>query len=192
MQLHTVNPADRAPSIIPLDFYVDYKEAGGKLIEVERVRWTRKGTMGAETSEAVHRLQRDNGPIWQALRPYYDHWKQGKEAPVDGVPLAAWPGATPQLVKALEPFHIRSVEDLAELEDGALSKVPVPGIRSLRDKAKAYVAASSTTAPVARELETLRGENDTLKRELDELKALVASIAEDKPRRGRPPKAEAA
>lgn len=184
MQLHVVNPQDRLPSIFPLEFWVEYiPQKDGSVKEQERVKWTRKGQMGAVTEEAVFRLQKDNGAIWQALKPYYDHWKQGKEAPIDGTPLAAWPGATPQLVKALEGFHIRSVDDLAGLDDGAMAKVQVPGIRGFREKARAYRDACNATAPIAGELDGLRNENANLKRELEELRGLVQSISDDKRRR---------
>lgn len=189
---------DRLPNIVPLDFYVEYKpQPDGSMKEEERVKWVRRGSIGAETSEAVHRLKRDNGPIWQALKPYYEHWKDGKEKPIDGTPLIAWPGATQQLVKALEPYHIRSVEDLANLTDGTMDKVPVPGIRAFRNQAKAFVEAQQTTAHVARDMAAKNEQIANLSRELAEMKELVASIAAkegvqvvDEPRRpGRPRKA---
>lgn len=176
---------DRRPAIIPLNFWVDYEPTpGGKMKEIERVEWTRKGTQNATTRETIERLSRTgpNGPdpIWLALKPYYDHWKAGKEAPVDGTPLAAWPGATPQLVKALESYHVRSVEDLSNLTDGTMDKVPVPGIRAFRTNARAFVEAQKTTAPVAGKIAALEGENADLKRDLAEMKELLRSLAADR------------
>jgi hypothetical protein len=171
---------DRIPAIIPLSFWVDYEpQKDGQIKEVERVEWTRKGTQNATTRETVERLSRHgiDNPIWAALKPYYDHWKAGKAAPVDGTPLAAWPGATPQLVKALEPFHIRSIEDLADLTDGTMDKVPVPGIRGFRTQAKAFIDAQKTTAVVARDLAAKDEKIAEMERELDELKDLVRSLA---------------
>lgn len=194
--------SDRAPAIIPLTFWVDYEpQPDGKMKEVERVEWTRKGTQNATTRETVERLSRKgvDNPIWAALKPYYDHWKQGLAAPVDGTPMAAWPGATPQLVKALEPFHIRSVEDLATLTDGTMDKVPVPGIRGLRQNAKAFIEAQRTTAVVAADLAAKDAKISDMQREMDELKELVSALAKkdgidvvDEPRRGpgRPKKVE--
>lgn len=201
MQLHTVNPDDRLPSIYALDIWVEYKpQPNGEYIEEERIKWVRKGANGAETSEAVKRLQRGNDAIWQALKPAYDAWKAGKAAPVNGTPLEAWPGATKELVKALASFHVRSVEDLAGLDDGSLTRVQIPGIRAIQRNARAFIDAQKTTAQVAGKISELQGENENLRREVDELKELVKSMAAkdgidvtDAPkRRGRPPKQEAA
>jgi hypothetical protein len=197
-QLHTVAPEDRLPAIVPIEIYTDYKpQPDGSYAEEERIKWVRKGANGAETSESVRRLTRDGGPIWQVLKPHYDAWKAGKEAPVDGLKLEAWPGGTAPLVKALASFHIRTVEDLANLEDAALVKVSIPGIRSIRQNAKAFVEAQRNAAPLAGKLSALETENENLKNELAELRELVSSLAAergidvtDEPkRRGRPPKA---
>jgi hypothetical protein len=174
---------DRRPQIIPLDFRVEYApQADGTMKEIEVVEFTRKGSQGATTPMRIEHLQRTRpgsppDPVWLALKPYYENWKAGKAAPIDGTPLAAWPGATPQLVKALEPFHIRSVEDLANLTDGSMDKVPVPGIRGFRSQAKSFVEAQRTTAVVAADLAAKDAEISDLKREMGELKELVAALA---------------
>jgi hypothetical protein len=185
---------DRLPNIVPLEFWVDYKpQADGSQKEEERVKWIRRGAIGAETSEAVHRLQRDSGLIWQALKPYYDHWKQGKDTPINGTPLAAWPGATPQLVKALEPYHIRSVEDLAKIEDSTMNRLGVPGIRVLKSNALAFLEAQQNTAAVAGEVAQLRELALSQANEIDELKAMVNRLTpEEKRGPGRPRKEQAA
>lgn len=188
---------DRRPAVVPLNFWVDYEPTAEGMKEIERVEWTRKGTQNATTRETIERLSRtrsgaDPDPVWMALKPYYDNWKAGREAPIDGTPLAAWPGATPQLVKALEPYHIRSIEDLANLTDGTMDKVPVPGIRTFRTQAKAYVEAQQTTAVVARDLAAKDEQIAHLTREIDELRDLVTSLAAkygvtvvDAPRKGK-------
>lgn len=197
------DPNARIPSIVPLNFWVEYEpQPDGTMREVEKVEWSRKGTQNTSTVEKISRLSKiglngDHIPEWEALKPYYERWKAGQAAPVDGTPLAAWPGATPHLVKALEPYHIRSVQDLAELTDGTMAKIPLPGIRTFRDNARAYVAAASTTAPIAGELAALRTKTENDARRIEELETLVKSlaaekgieIADDKPRRGRPKKA---
>lgn len=180
------DPNDRVPSILPLNFWKEYEpQPDGAVKEIEYVEWTRRGTQNATTVEKVGRLSKPdlNGNtnlVWQALKPFYESWKSGQDAPIDGTPLAAWPGATPQLVKALEPYHIRSVQDLAELTDGTLAKIPVPGIRGFRENAKAYVAAASTVAPVASELAALREQNTSYETRINELETLVKSLAADK------------
>lgn len=174
---------ERLPQVFPLNFWIEYApQADGSIKEIEMVEYTRKGSQGATTPVRVEHLMRTKpgnppDPIWTALKPYYENWKQGKAAPVDGTPLAAWPGATPQLVKALESFHIRSVEDLANLTDATLAKVPVPGIRAFRAQAKAFVDAQKTTAVVARDLAAKDKKIEELSSQIDELEELVRSLA---------------
>lgn len=169
------DPNARIASIVPLNFWIEYEpQSDGTMKEVEKVEWSRKGTQNTSTVEKISRLMKMGMTgEWEALKPYYDRWKAGQEAPVDGTPLAAWPGATPHLVKALEPYHIRSIEDLADLTDGTLAKIPLPGIRNFRDTARAYVAAASTTAPVAGRLAELQSENESLKARLETLEQVV-------------------
>jgi hypothetical protein len=200
-----MSETDRVPSIYPLSFFIEYDpQPDGSVKEVEKVEWARKGTTNTTTVEKITRLSKQNkdgstNDVWLMLKPYYDRWKEGKEAPIDGTPLAAWPGASPQLVKAMEPFHIRSIEDLANLTDGTMARVNIPGIRGFRDNAKAYIAAASTTAPVAGELAALREQRANDERRISELEDLVKSLAaskgievtDDEPKRGpgRPRKA---
>lgn len=193
---------DRLPNIIPLEFWIEYKpQSDGSMKEEERVKWIRRGTTGSDTSEAVFRLQRENGPIWQTLKPYYDHWKAGVEAPLNGTPLAAWPGATPHLVKALASVHIKTVEDLANIEESVMNRIAVPGMRGFKTNAQAFVQAQKSTAIVAGEIAELRQAMSAKDAEIDELKELIKELASTKgvevtddessvpaPRRGRPRK----
>lgn len=190
---------DRRPAIIPLEFRVDYlPQPDGSMKEIEIVEYTRKGSQGATTPARISHLQRGGqDPVWLAIKPYYESWKAGKDAPVDGTPLGAWPGATKQLVKALENFNIRSVEDLANLTDGNMDRVPVPGIRGFRTQAKAFVEAQKTTHVVAAQLVERDKQIADQAREIVELKELVQTLAakegvkivDDAPKRGRPKKA---
>lgn len=197
-----LDPNARVPAIVPLNFWIEYEpQPEGTMKEVEKVEWARKGTQNTTTVEKISRLSKVGldgvpTPVWEALKPYYERWKAGQEAPVNGTPLAAWPGATPHLVKALEPYHIRSVEDLADLTDGTMARIPLPGIRSFRETAKAFLSAQSSTAPIAGEIAALREQNANQSREIAELTELIKSMAaekgielDDKPRRGRPKKA---
>jgi hypothetical protein len=181
-----MSSTDRLPSIVPLKFWKEYEpQTDGSIKEIEMVEWVRKGSQNATTIEKISRMsKRDiNGnanPNWHAIKPFYESWKEGQEAPVNGTPLAAWPGATPHLVKALEPYHVRSVEDLADLTDGTMARIPLPGIRGYRDNAKAYVTAMSTTAPVAAEVASLREQNANYETRINELEALVKSLAAER------------
>ncbi len=195
----------RLPFIVPEEFYIEYDpQPDGTQKAIEWVRWVKKGMQTPATCvEKVSRLSKANKagqvvPEWTVLKPYYDSWKAGQAAPVSGTPLEAWPGATPQLVKALTPANIRSIEDLAEMEDSAISRIAIPGLRDKQKQARAYLEAQKTTAIVSGEITALRDKNENLEREVGELKALIERFAikkegEEAPKkRGRPPKTEAA
>lgn len=192
----------RLPFIVPEEFWVDYDvQADGSRNAVEWVRWVKKGMQTPATCvEKVSRLSKASKsgqfvPEWIVLKPYYDKWKAGEEAPISGTPLAAWPGATPQLVKALAPANIRSCEDLAEMEDSAISRLAIPGLRDKQKQVRAFLEAQKTTALVSSEVVKVREENESLRREVTELKELIERFAikkeeegEAPKRRGRPPK----
>ena len=80
---------------------------------------------------------------------------------ISGTPLAIWPGITRDVVEALKPFKIYSVEDLSIASDGVLQRVPDPNIMRYRDRAKKYLNTKDTAIAV-REL-------DDTKKELEEL-----------------------
>jgi len=187
--------AGRMPFIFVQEFWVEYEpQPDGSMKEVEFVKWAKKGvTNPAATVEKIARYKKYPDNLeWQVIKPSYERWKANQESPIDGTPLAAWPGATPQLVKALTPANIRSVEDLAQMEDSAISKLAIQNLRRLRQDARAFLEAQKSTAQVSGEVVKLRNENEALKARVDELIKAVEALADDepeKPRRGRPPKA---
>ena len=187
--------AGRLPFIFVQEFWVEYEpQLDGSMKEVEFVKWAKKGvTNPATTVEKVARYKKYPDNLeWQVIKPSYERWKANQESPIEGTPLAAWPGATPQLVKALTPANIRSVEDLAQMEDSAISKLAIQNLRRLRQDARAFLEAQKSTAQVSGEVVKLRNENEALKARVDELIKAVEALADDepeKPRRGRPPKA---
>lgn len=173
--------ADRMPFIAIEEFWIEYEpQPDGSQKPVEKVRWAKKGVQNASTTqEKIVRLQKyPDNPIWQVIEPYYTRWKAGQSAPVDGVPLEAWPGATPHLVKALAPANIRSVEDLARMEDSAISRLAIPNLRQYQKNARAYLEALKSTSGVAAENAKLKEIVDHQARELAELKALVTGMVE--------------
>ncbi len=174
----------RLPFIAPEEFWIEYQpQSDGSQKSIEMVRWVKKGMQTPATvEEKVSRMSRTNSVgqhslEWQVLKPYYDNWKKGEAAPVNGTPLAAWPGATPQLVKALVPANIRSVEDLAEMEDSAVQRIAIPRLREYQKNARAFLEAAKTTAVVSGEVVKLRDQNEGLQREVNELKELIERFA---------------
>jgi hypothetical protein len=131
------------------------------------------------------------------------HWQAyqtGEEVKASGFPLEQWPEiATDEgLLRDLNHKHIYTVEQLAAVSDQNLANIGL-GARALVAKAQAFLAVQKDSGAVARyaaQYEQVSEENALLKRQLAELSARLQAIedgaatGEDKPRRGRPPKAD--
>jgi hypothetical protein len=190
-------PDDReAISVFPQRFYIRYiQKPGDKVEEQHRLVYVKAGHNGASTDESINAL-RKNQMLWPRFERAYEAWLKGQEAPEDGTPIGAWPGCMPEQAERLRALNLRTVEAVANMTDADMDRVGM-GARRMRDDAKAYLVAAQDTAKTAAILTEARKENDDLRAELEELKALVAQIGdergEDAPkRRGRPPKPEAA
>lgn len=184
--------AGRRPFIVVQEFRVDYKpQADGSQKPIEMVEWRKRGVQNTSTTvEYVSRAMKDP-EIWPVIKPYYEHWKKGEEAPIIGTPLAAWPGATPSLVKVLASVDIRSCEDLDRMEDSAIMKLSVPNLRDKQKQVRAYLEAQKSVVGVANENAKLKETVEAQAKDLAELRAILESLAAkeeaEKPRRGRPP-----
>lgn len=86
----------------------------------------------------------------------YVAWKEGREAPINGYPLREWPAASIGMVTALAKLSIRSVEDLAELQDAELPKVGQPGTRAIRDKAREWLKVSSNQGKIVEQITAMQ------------------------------------
>lgn len=106
---------------------------------------------------------------------------------VVGMPLSQWPQITKSQVKEAEYFGIRTVEQLAAVNDGAIQKIGM-GWRELRNKAQAYLDIAAGTADQTAQA----AENDRLRQEIESLKASFKALqnGDDAPRRGRPRREE--
>jgi hypothetical protein len=129
--------------------------------------------------------------IWQSILPAYEAWKKGQDMPETGHPLTAWAGVSAEQVKVLQVNDVKTVEDLAGLTDKHMTRIPLPGLRSLVENAKRFLTSLDASAASAH-MKRVEEENAVLKAEMAEIKAmLLASMAEDEPKkRGRPRKAE--
>ena len=178
-------------AIMPIEFWTEYTGEGADLKASDWVRWVKKGdSMRPTVSEKVSRLKKGmiGEEIWAVIKPYYDRWKEGQDAPIVGMPLEAAPFATKEMVRVLGQVEIRSVEDLANAEEAALNKLPIPGILGMRAKAKALLDARANLAPVSEELAALRQQVEALQKERDDALRLSDEMAKDagKPRSRKP------
>lgn len=169
-------------AIMPIEFWTEYTGEGADLKAADWVRWVKKGdSMRPTVAEKVTRLKKGmlGEEIWAVIKPYYDRWKEGQDAPIIGMPLEAAPFATKEMVRVLGQVEIRSVEDLANAEEAALNKLPIPGILGMRAKAKALLDARANLAPVSQELAELREQVQAMRKERDDALRLSDEMAKD-------------
>lgn len=124
---------------------------------------------GDRRSMASERVNDEHKTRWPAE---YRAFKEGRELPLDGTPLANWPNGlmTRSRVEELVYFHIRTVEDLAGVDDAKLVNIGMGG-RELREAARKFLdVAKNGTGP----LEKLVTENFRLKDEVARLTAVIA------------------
>lgn len=173
-------------AIHPLRFWTDYVDAAdGSMTPSEWVEWVKKGdAYGATTAEKITRLKK-MGVIWDTIQPHYDAWKRGQDATTNGTPLDAVPFVTREMAAALARVHLRSVEDLASAEDAALVKLGIPNIRTIQQKARAFLDAQQMQAGVSGELAALRALVEQLQADKAEAQQATETMARETGRRRR-------
>jgi len=155
------------------------------------IDWVEYGPIGSLdrslTRERVSRLRdclppgKDNPAVamaharWDAIRPFYERWKSGQEMPVSGTPLAAWNALTPELADLLKSRGVRTVEDVAQLTDAHIERIPVRGLRDLIRQAQLFLDSADTNR-FAHSLEKKEQEIAALNGQLDSLREQVAAL----------------
>ncbi len=154
------------------------KEAGHNVfVDVDWMKWIKKGASGLSNEDAVETVRRTNPRLWEVAEAPYRAWQAGQEAPVDGTPLAMWPLVTPAQVATFQAMNIRTIEDVEGLTDADLDGCP-PGTRSLRDKAKAWRESAANLGKSAEAIAALNQENRLLKNDLEETKIALREMRE--------------
>lgn len=157
--------SDNKPMIIVQGFSVTYRL--GKDGRQEPVEWVQYAPAhdptGTSTKVRVKELippgelPRDDGGTkldfmhlkWKQIKPAYDAWKKGIEIPLDGTPLAAWAGVTPEQADVLRSRGIKTVEAVRDMSESMFGKIPLPNVRALRDMAGKYLEGQTAAAAAA-------------------------------------------
>jgi hypothetical protein len=117
-----------------VDFVVIQRPGDRDTVEKEALQWLK------EMKEKGR-----NGLIPPTWYPAYDAaykaYKEDTELPLNGVPLKTWPVLAPSQINQLIGAGIRTVEDLANMPDGDLSRVIIGGI-SLKQKAVTWLESA--------------------------------------------------
>ncbi len=122
----------------------------------------------------------------------YEAWKDGLEAPVDGIDLKNWPGVTPAQLKMCHNAEIRTVEHLAEANADTLRKLGMGSV-ALKDKAVAYLGdangnkASEEVAALKVEFEAMQAEIEKKDKQIEDLLEQLTAPKKKRTRRKRNP-----
>lgn len=110
-------------------------------------------------------------------------WKEGREIPLDGTPILGWGMISPAQQQELVRLKIRTVEDLAGINDEAKHYIGM-GAENLKasaiawlEEAKSLGANSARVAALEQENRNLKGEVATLK---DQVQSLIDQGANDR------------
>lgn len=125
-------------------------------------------------------------PRWRdGYRAQYEAWKKGEEIPVDGVPIKGWAMLSPSQQANLLIIGVRTVEDLAQMNDEGMKRYGM-GALDLKTKAAAWLkTAKSGVAKVTQENAALKtkvaGLEETVQAQADAIKELTRRLdARDK------------
>lgn len=175
------------PFIAVRKFWTEYQtKEDGSVSAEDIVSWVKKGqTIQDEMRSKIKFMPKYYCLEWTVIEPYYKAWKEKQTLPVDGTPLAAWPGMQESLIRVLEQVNIRTVEDFCDMEDSALTKLGIPGARKLQRDARMFRQARKDTAPLVAELSQIKERNEFLEKELADIHAKLAELeTQDEPKRG--------
>jgi len=130
---------------------IPHGSEGRTVIEQEYQSWLEKirpqsgGDLmapGGDTGTPVMAAARFPTAWLKLIEEGFKAWKEGRELPVDGTPLANWPVISPALVKNCLQLHVRTVEELAVISDEVVARLGMSG-RNLQQRAKAWVEAKA-------------------------------------------------
>lgn len=114
---------------------------------------------------------------WDMIDRAYRAWKEGHEIPLDGTPLASWPGLNTAQADVFRALAIKTVEQIATLPDAMISRVQLPAVRDIIKQAQAFLAASDRSS-TANRLTDLEARNAELAEQL----AAAMELLETKPK----------
>lgn len=128
-------------------------------------------------------VQAQNGqipPEWpEKYRQQYRAWQNKQEIPLEGMPIKEWGVISPSQREALLSMNIRTVEDLAAVNEDGLRRIGM-GAVELKNKARAALAAAKDTGSVVMENANLRQKLSvaevTLQTQSGQIAALFAEL----------------
>ena len=140
--------------------------------------------------EEMVRQERFPASWLAAYKEAYKAWCENREVPEHGIPVTDWPALSPAQVRNLQDIGLRTVEQVAEATEEAISRMGMGG-RALKARAQAYIETANDTGKISEQLNNLRKQVEDLqsgdKSLRDRIKALEAeneslkkAVAKDK------------
>lgn len=136
--------------------------------EKEYVEIIIPGNRGTTVDERVKQEHRDRWP------QFYAAFKAGQELAPEGTALEHWPPLIRAQVEELKHFNIRTVEQIAALDDASLSRAIPMGGNALRDKAKRWLAEAAGH----KQTETLAAENAAQQARMSAMENTIKELGE--------------
>ena len=90
-------------------------------------------------------------PWLQAYEAAYSAFKLDQEPPLDGTSVKLWPALSPSQVQNLLSAGIRTVEDLAAMPDGDISRIMMGGL-GLKQKAQIWLSTAKDLGSASEKL----------------------------------------
>ncbi len=106
----------------------------------------------------------------QRFPMHYSAFQQRIEAPVDGTPLSEYPAISRSLAEQLSFQNIKTVEQLADLNDNLMHTIP--GAQNFKQKAKDWLEATKDDGVLSR----MRDELSQRDAKLDEQAGQIAGL----------------
>jgi len=104
----------------------------------------------------------------------YKHWKEGLEEPLDGTPIKGWQLLSPAQQETLIGMNVRTVEDLARMNDEGCRRFGMGGVE-MKQRAAAWLAQADK-GKASMEMARLTSENEQLKASLASLQLQVKAL----------------
>lgn len=109
----------------------------------------------------------------------YQRWKDGQEIPLEGTPIKGWPILSPAQTELLIRLGIRTVEELAVINDEVRTRVGM-GAMALKQKAQSWLSQAQDKGPLTMQMAAVQATNDRLEMQLAKLTEHIEALQADR------------
>ena len=120
------------------------------------------------------------------LQSGYAAWKSGQLPPESGTPLSSWPALSPAQVRNWQQLNVRTIEELAEVNEEAIAAYGMGG-RDMRARAALYLEnVKDVSGPLLAKLHAAEAANAALQVRLDSLEVQLSRLPLTRRKSSRP------